>query len=124
MAPKFGELIYTEEASGPAAAKKETHMPRIEAPDRVRKGEPFRVTIRVGPHPNEAAHSIRRVELWFTEEGRQFNPIHIATIFLEPGYGEPEVTVTVKLEKSGTLHALAYCNLHGVWEARKEIRVE
>ena len=121
---KFGELIYTEEAGGQAAAKKETHMPKIEAPDTVKKGEPFQVTVRVGPHPNEAAHSIRRVELWFAEEGRAFNPIHIATVFLEPGYGEPVVTFTVKLEKSGTLYALAYCNLHGVWEARKEIKVE
>ena len=121
---KFGELIYTEDVSGPVAAKKETHMPRIEAPDAVKKGEPFKVTVRVGPHPNEAAHSIRRVELWFAEEGRPFNPIHLATVTFEPGYGEPEVTITIKLEKSGTLYALAYCNLHGIWEARKDIRVE
>ena len=122
--PRFGELIYTEDVSGPAAAKKETHMPRIEAPDTVKKGEPFRVTIRVGPHPNEPGHSVRRIEVWFAEEGRQFNPVHVATLILEPGYGEPEVTLTLRLEKSGTLYALAYCNLHGVWEARKEIRVE
>ncbi|KSW11382.1 desulfoferrodoxin [Pyrodictium occultum] len=124
MAKAFGELIYTREAGGPAASKAETHAPKIEAPEKVRKGEPFNVTIKVGPHPNEVQHSIRRLEIWFQEEGRAFNPIHIATIDLEPVYAEPEITITIKLEKSGTLYALGYCNLHGLWESRKEIKVE
>ncbi|HIQ23706.1 MAG TPA: desulfoferrodoxin [Pyrodictium delaneyi] len=124
MAKPFGELIYTPETSGPAVSKAETHAPKIEAPDTVKKGEPFKVTIKVGPHPNQVQHSIRRVEIWFSEEGRAFNPIHIATIDLEPVYAEPEITITVRLEKSGTLYALSYCNLHGVWETRKDIKVE
>lgn len=124
MAKPFGELIYTPETEGPAASKAETHAPKIEAPDTVKKGEQFKVTIKVGPHPNQVQHSIRRVEIWFSEEGRAFNPIHIATIDLEPVYAEPEITITIRLEKSGTLYALSYCNLHGVWEARKDIKVE
>lgn len=124
MAKPFGELIYTPETAGPAASKAETHAPKIEAPNTVKKGEPFKVIIKVGPHPNQVQHSIRRIEIWFNEEGRAFNPIHIATIDLEPVYAEPEITITIRLEKSGTLYVLSYCNLHGVWETRKDIKVE
>jgi superoxide reductase len=122
---RFGELIYTREsAAGPASGKAESHTPRVEAPSKARKGEPFRVTVRVGPHPNTPEHSIRRIEVWFSEDGRAFNPVRIASVELEPGYAEPEVAITVRLEKSGMLHVLAYCNLHGVWEADHRVEVE
>ena len=29
-----------------------------------------------------------------------------------------------KLAKSGTLQAVSYCNIHGVWQSAKEIKVE
>ncbi len=125
MAKKFGELIYTEEhAPGEAAAKVESHLPKIEAPDRVKADQPFEVKIHVGPHPNTVQHSIRWIEVYFYEEGRSFNPIHVARIELAPEYAEPVVTLTLRLKNSGTLHVLEYCNLHGVWESRKEIKVE
>ncbi len=125
MAKKFGDLIYTpEEAPEQVISKAETHTPKIEAPDTVKAGEPFKVRITVGPHPNTAEHSIRWIEVYFAEEGRAFNPVYIARIDLAPGYAEPDVTLTLKLEKSGTLYVLEHCNLHGIWEARKEIKVE
>jgi len=124
-AAKFSEQIYTEEKlAGPAAEKRESHLPKVEAPGKVKKGEPFQVKVKVGPHPNQPQHSIRRVEVWFTEDGRAFNPVRIASVELEPVYAEPELTFTVKLEKSGTLHVLAYCNLHGVWETDVRVEVE
>ena len=122
---KFGDLIYTpEQAPSEVISKAESHTPKIEAPDKVRAGETFKVKITVGPHPNQVQHSIRWIEVYFEEEGRTFNPIHIATIDLAPEYAEPDVTLTLRLKKSGTLYVLEYCNLHGVWEARKEIKVE
>jgi len=125
MAKPFGELIYTpEQASGEAVSKAETHTPKVEAPAKVRAGEPFKVTIKVGPHPNTVQHSIRWIEVYFYEEGRTFNPVEIARISLAPEYAEPDVTLTISLRKSGVLYALGYCNLHGVWEARREIKVE
>uniref|UniRef100_A0A7C3WLS1 Desulfoferrodoxin n=1 Tax=Thermofilum pendens TaxID=2269 RepID=A0A7C3WLS1_THEPE len=124
QAKRFGELIYTpESASGEAISKVETHTPKIEAPDTVKAGEPFYVKVSVGPHPNTVQHSIRRVELYFYEEGRSFNPVRVAVVELEPEYAEPELTFKVTVKKSGVLYALEYCNLHGVWEARKEVRV-
>ena len=123
--PKFKELIYTqEEAPEQVISKAETHTPKIEAPDVVKKGEPFEVKVKVGPHEMKAQHSIRYVELWFYEEGRTFNPVKLTTIVWEPEYTAAEASVKVVLKKSGTLYAIAYCNLHGLWEARKEIKVE
>jgi len=30
----------------------------------------------------------------------------------------------MRLSQSGTLHVLAYCNLHGLWENSKEVTVD
>ena len=121
----FGNLIYTPEtASGEAISKVESHTPKIEAPSKVKANEVFEVKIKVGPHPSTVEHSIRRIELYFYEEGRKFNPILLASIDLTPVYTEPDIKITLKLKKSGVLYAIGYCNLHGLWEARKEIIVE
>ena len=125
MTKRFAELIYApERATEQAASKAETHTPKIEAPDKAKKGEAIKIRVRVGPHPNQPEHSIRSIELWFAEDGRPFNPIRLATIELEPGYAEPDVELTIKVQKSGTLYAIAYCNLHGIWENSKRIEIE
>jgi len=125
MDTSFGELIYTpERASGEAIGKIETHTPRIEVPDKVKAGEEFEVRISVGPHPSTMQHSIRYIQVFFREENRAFNPIHIATVRLEPEYTEPKIALTMRLKKPGTLYVVEYCSLHGLWEARKEIKVE
>ncbi len=121
----FGNLIYTPEtASGEAISKVESHTPKIEAPSTVKKDEPFKVRITVGPHPNKVEHSIRRIEVYFYEEGRSFNPVMLAAIDLTPVYTEPDLELTLKLGTRGTLYVIEYCNLHGLWEARKDIQVE
>ncbi|MGQ9543927.1 MAG: class II SORL domain-containing protein [Candidatus Bathyarchaeia archaeon] len=120
----FGRLIYTPEtAAGEAISKVESHTPKIEAPDSVSLGKPFEVRVSVGPHPNTVEHSIRRIEVYLYEDTRQFNPILLTTVDLTPVYSEPDVRLTVKLGKGGTIYAVEYCNLHGLWEARKEVKV-
>ncbi len=122
---RFGELIYTPEtASDEAISKVESHTPKIEAPNTVKADEPFTVRISVGPHPNTVEHSIRKIEVYLYEEGRKFNPILVASIDLTPVYSEPKVELTLKIKKNSVIYALGYCNLHGVWESRKEIKVE
>jgi len=121
---KLGDLIYTPEtASGEAITKVESHTPKIEAPDKVKVDQLLAVRVSVGPHPNTVEHSIRKIEVFFHEEGRPFNPILLATVCLTPVYSEPDIKVDLKLKKSGMIYALEYCNLHGLWEARKEIKV-
>jgi superoxide reductase len=124
LAKPFGQLLYSREhAPGEAAKKVESHAPSIEAPDEVKANQPFQVRVKVGPHPNTREHSIRWIELYVYEEGRSFNPIYVSHIDLEPEYAEPEVVVTLRLRKTSTIYVLGYCNLHGVWEARKQVRV-
>lgn len=125
ISKKFGDIIYTPEtATNEAISKVETHTPKIEAPDVVKSGQEFKVKISVGPHSSTVNHSIRYLKFYFNEENRVFNPIHIASIVLEPEYTEPKLELVIKLKKSGVLYVLEYCNLHGLWEARKEIKVE
>jgi superoxide reductase len=120
----FGKLVYTPEtAAGEAISKVESHTPKIEAPESVKAGQPFELRVTVGPHPNTVEHSIRRIEIYVNEEGRPFNPVHLAATALTPVYSEPNVMLSLKLSKPGTIYAVEYCNLHGLWEARKEIRV-
>lgn len=120
----FGELIYSpEKASGEAISKVETHTPKIETPDKVKANQPFKLKIIVGPHPNTIEHSIRWIEVYFYEKERPFNPIHLATITLTPAYADPSVELSLRLRKSGIVYVVEYCNLHGLWESRKEIKV-
>jgi len=97
------------------------HLPIIGCPDKVKKGEPFEVTIEVGKllkHPNENTHYIEWIELFADDN------LFISKVELIPVVGTPKVTLTVSLNESHTLKARARCNLHGIWEYSKKIRVE
>jgi superoxide reductase len=120
----FGEIISTYDlAAGEAVVKRESHTPKIEAPGVVKANEAFELKVSVGPHPNKLEHSIRWIEVYFYEEGRPFNPIMISRIDITPEISEPSAIIWAKIAKSGVIHALEYCNLHGLWSAKKEITV-
>lgn len=120
----FGDLIYTyDAAAGEALGKRESHTPKIEAPARVKPDELFDMKVTVGPHPNTVEHSIRWIMVTFEEEGRAFNPVFLSKVSLNPVSTQPEVILKVKLQKSGIIHAIEYCNLHGLWSGRREINV-
>ncbi len=90
------------------------HTPVIGAPEKVKKGEPFEVTVEVGKylaHPNENAHFIEWIELF---SGDTF----LARINLEPRLTVPHVTLVVTLDHGHALVAKERCNLHGVWESQ------
>lgn len=121
----FGNLIYTfDAAAGEALGKRESHTPKIEAPAQVKPDEQFILKISVGPHPNTVEHSIRWIMVTFEEEGRAFNPVFLGKISLNPVTTQPEVILNIKLQKSGVFHAVEYCNLHGLWSGKKEIKVK
>jgi len=95
------------------------HFPAIEAPEVVAAGEPFEVAVSVGledPHPNDAVHHILWIELF---AGDSF----IARIDFTPDVCGPPVRFTLWLEADTTLKALARCNLHGLWEGARPLRV-
>ena len=118
--------------------KAEKHVPVIDAPEKVKKGEPVTVTVSVGKeiaHPNTTEHHIAWFELYFLPEGEKF-PFQLGRLeFSAHGasaqgpntssiYTGPQSTVSFKTEKSGTLLASSYCNIHGLWEGSREISVE
>jgi superoxide reductase len=105
----------------------EKHVPVIKAPEMVKAGEEFEVSINVGekvPHPNIVEHHIKWIQVFAEVEERSYNPVHIATFDFGPNFTEPKVKFRMKLNKSATLIALEYCNLHGVWENSIKIKVE
>ncbi|MCG6553825.1 MAG: class II SORL domain-containing protein [Candidatus Magnetominusculus sp. LBB02] len=97
------------------------HVPVIECPDEVKSGEPFKVKVKVGdqPHVMIEGHFIQWVEVFF---GDNF----YVRVELTPVVTLPDFTITLvkggKHRKS-TLRVVERCNLHGQWEAMKEITV-
>jgi len=124
---KLPELLNrvnkVKDPSAPTDLEKK-HAPVIEAPDAVKAGEPFTVTVHVGKllkHPNEPEHHIEWIELY---KGYVF----LARADLAGGTTEPRVTFTVALEPElgagdGLLRAFEKCNMHGTWEATKAVKV-
>lgn len=116
--------------------KAEKHAPLIEAPDEVAAGQTFTVTAHLGAaiaHPNTPQHHIAWMSLYFLPEGAtqaiqlahaDFTA-HAATLSDQPGPAltQPRMTADIQLSRPGTLQALAYCNLHGLWQSARSIRL-
>ena|SRR5690606_19790138 len=111
--------------------KGEKHVPVIHAPETAKKGELIEVNVNIGeeiPHPNTLEHHIVWIKVYFQPEGGKF-PVEIGNCdFVSHGeydvFTEPYVTLKFKAEKSGTIYATSYCNIHGLWENSKEIKIE
>ena len=117
--------------------KKEKHVPAIECPDTVPAGEFFDVTATIGKevaHPNTTEHHIVWIKLYYKPEGGKFVydlakfdfNAHGASVQGPnegPAYTDHTGMASIKLEKPGTLYATSYCNIHGLWENSKEIKV-
>jgi superoxide reductase len=115
--------------------KKEKHAPVIEAPDQVPADEFFEVKVTLGKeiaHPNTTEHHISWITLYFQPEGIKFThqvghfefSAHgesVAGPNQGPVYTHHEASTSLKINKPGTLYALALCNIHGLWESSKEI---
>jgi superoxide reductase len=115
--------------------KTEKHVPVIECPDQVKADEVFEVKASVGKeigHPNTTEHHIRWIVLYFHPEGDKFtyevgryefnaHGESVQGANQGPVYTEPAASAAIKINKPGTLHALAYCNIHGLWESKQEI---
>jgi superoxide reductase len=117
--------------------KKEKHAPVIEAPATVKAGEVFEVKASLGKeiaHPNTTEHHISWIAIYFHPEGAKF-PHHVGHFEFNahgesvagpnqgPVYTSPSVVVSLKIDQPGTLQALAFCNIHGLWESTVEIGV-
>jgi superoxide reductase len=117
--------------------KTEKHVPVIECLDQVKADQIFDVKVGLGKevaHPNTTEHHIRWISLYFHPEGEKY-PYEVGHFeFNAHGesingpnqgsvYTHHQVVVSMKTAKAGTLHAMAFCNIHGLWENSKEIRI-
>jgi len=118
--------------------KTEKHVPVIEAPEKIKKGEFSKIVVSVGKqiaHPNTTEHHIRWIEVYFLADGEKF-PYQIGR-FEFSSHGEsaagpnmstifthPEVTISFKTDKSGTILVSSYCNIHGLWKNAQELKLE
>ena len=126
---KLGDRIQSDDW------KKEKHVPVIECPDNVQADEMFEVKVSLGKeiaHPNTTEHHIRWISLYFHPQDAKFTydvghfefSAHgeaVAGPNQGPVYTHHEASTSMKITKPGTLHALAYCNIHGLWEGSREI---
>ena len=110
--------------------KAEKHVPVIEAPNKVNADEWFKVKVSVGkeiPHPNSLEHHIRWIQLYFQPEGSKFVFGVGQAEFSAHGeasvFTNPFAKFSMKVNGPGTLIALSLCNIHGLWESSKEIKV-
>jgi superoxide reductase len=108
--PEFKALHKTYDAK---------HTPKLTAPDSVKRGQWFDVTISVGAggeHPSLAEHHVRYVALYK-------DTAEIARVYLHPVFSAPKVVFTIALDEGGTLRALAEPTHSAAWEASKRISV-
>jgi superoxide reductase len=131
MAKKLAEFLQE------ADWKTEKHVPVIECADQVSAGQPLIVKISLGKevaHPNTTEHHIRWISAHFHPGDEKFI-VHAGHFeFTAHGesvdgadkgsvYTDHEVTTSLRVSKPGTIYALAYCNIHGLWWSAKEIKV-
>ncbi len=95
------------------------HSPKIVAPDSVKRGEWFTVTVSVGggsQHPSLQEHFVRYIALYK-------DSVEIARTYLHPVYSAPIVTFTVALDEGGALRAVEEPTHSAAWETSKKIEV-
>ena len=111
--------------------KSEKHVPVIDAPETVKADEMVKVVVQVGKeiaHPNTVEHHIRWIHVYFTPDDGKFT--YDLGKFTFESHGEGPVSTHsaaafhFKTNKSGTLNAVSYCNIHGLWESSKAVKVE
>ncbi len=117
--------------------KQEKHVPVIEIPDTITKGENINLKVSIGkeiPHPNTTEHHIEWIDLYFYPNGEKF-PYRIGRIeFTSHGasvngpntstvYTHPEGNIVFKTDKPGKIIVFSYCNIHGLWTNEKELNL-
>ncbi len=112
------EEQFTPEFRAVRSTFDQKHTPRMTAPDSVKRGQWFEVTVVVGTdmHPSLAEHFVRYIALYK-------DTAEIARVYLHPVFSAPKVTFTIALDEGGTLRALAEPTHSAGWEASRKITV-
>ena len=129
---KVGDLFQSSDW------KTEKHVPVIECPDAVGSEELFQVKVSLGKeiaHPNTTEHHIRWIQVFFKPDGEKV-PYQVGNFEFTahgestkganqgPVYTNHTVTTELKINSPGVLYAMAYCNIHGLWENSKTLQIK
>jgi superoxide reductase len=109
---KFEEILKGKTAEG-----KEKHVPIIEIGKGHGKEDVDIVRVIVGkevPHPNTSEHHISWIELFGVKKDGQV--IQLGRAAFAPVYTNPNIRFQVNVKEFKAFCALAYCNIHGIWE--------
>lgn len=115
----FKQINYPKDPNNMSDLEKK-HWPKIECPDTVEANKPFDVTVNIGvgiDHPSELAHFIEWIDLSRGELGT-------VREYLRPVNSFPRVTFRIAIDKNTTLIVREACNLHGIWENKKQVTVK
>ncbi len=102
------------------------HMPHVICDDEVKKGEIFRVKVKMGDnytHPDNHDHYISTLQLWNRET------LLAETKYSSGAYGNKPSNIEVDFyinapEVSMNLSAMAVCTKHGLWQSEdKPVKV-
>ena len=118
--------------------KSEKHVPVIECPDEVAADEMFDVAVTLGKevaHPNTTEHHIRWIQLYFKPDNDKFayqvgnfefnaHGESVEGADKGPVYTNHSAVGRMKIKKPGTLLATALCNIHGLWENSKTVKIK
>lgn len=113
--------------------KTEKHVPVIELVSQ--EAEKIHVRISIGKqiaHPNTIEHHIEYIQVFFKAEGEKFpwqlgnfsftaHGASVAGADQSTVYTNYEITFSFNTQKKGKLIAIAYCNIHGLWQSEYEI---
>ncbi len=114
---QFQDILKNARSEG-----KEKHVPVIEIGKGKGEGGVDIVHVVVGketPHPNTVEHHIVWIELFgIKKDGRVIN---LGRANFTPLYTNPDVGFQVLTAEFKAFCALAYCNIHGVWENCLEV---
>jgi len=114
---QFQEVLKSAESEG-----KEKHVPVIEISRGKGEAGADIVHVVVGkeiPHPNTVEHHIGWIELFGVKKDGQV--IDLGRAAFAPIYTKPNVRFQVPVAEFKAFCALAYCNIHGLWQNCLEI---
>ena len=102
------------------------HMPHVICPDEVKRGEKFKVKVRLGNeymHPDDDDHFISVIQLW-NRETLLAETRYMAGVYgHKPNHSEVDFYI-VAPEMSMNLAAMTVCTKHGLWQSEdKSVKV-
>ncbi len=100
-----------ENPANPSTLEKK-HVPLVEVPGSVKKGQWFDVKVKVGfmlPHPSTPGHWIEEIKLLVN--GKEVSKIENEA----GGTTSSDGCFRIRLDSPAVLESVAHCNLHGTW---------